>query len=88
METITVVIKRNAPNERGMYGYTAPGLAGNATSINSEEELRERLLAFGLSADYTADIIARFKEGHESVTIEVDKSKVQSQCASPKVNAG
>lgn len=79
MDTIKVVIKRNAPYERGMYGvsiHSEPGGAANVTPINSEQELREKLLAFGLTPDYTADVIDRLKHRLDSVTIDVDKSNV------------
>jgi hypothetical protein len=78
MDKISVVIKRNAPDEQGMYGlsiHSEPGGAANITSISSEEKLREQLLAFGLTESYAADIIDRLKERHESVKIEVDKSR-------------
>ena len=48
MDTITVVIKRNAPYEQGMCGvsiHDGPGAAGNVTPVNSEQELFEQLLA-------------------------------------------
>jgi hypothetical protein len=54
MDTMKVVIKRNAPYEKGMYGvsiHNEPGGAANVTPINGEQDLRAKLLAFGLSAD-------------------------------------
>ena len=78
METIRVVIRRNAPYERGMYGvsiHNEPGGAANVSPVNSEQDLREKLLAFGLTSNYAADVIDRLKQRHDSVTIDVDKSK-------------
>lgn len=79
MDTITVVIKRNAPDEQGMYGvsiHSEPGGAAKITPINSEQALREQLLAFGLTADYATDLIGRLKQKHDSVKIDVAKSKL------------
>jgi hypothetical protein len=79
MDSITVVIKRNAPYERGMYGvsiHNEPGGAGNLTPVNSEQELFEQLLAFGLTAEYATDLIDNLKQRHDFVTIDIDKSKV------------
>ena len=79
MDTITVVIKRNAPYEQGMCGvsiHDGPGAAGNVTPVNSEQELFEQLLAFGLTADYATDLMDRLKQRHDFVTIDIDKSKV------------
>jgi len=78
IDKISVVIKRNVPYEQGMYGvsiHTEPGGAANITPISSEENLREQLLAFGLTESYAAGIIDRLKERHESVKIEVDKPR-------------
>lgn len=77
MEKMTVVIKRNASYEKGMYGvsiHDQPGIAAPVQPINSEKELRERLLAFGLSEGYANDVIGRLKEKHDSVKIEVDQT--------------
>lgn len=79
MSRITVVIKRNAPYEKSMYGlsvHNKPGGAANVQPITSEQELRERLLKFGFSADDAEGVISRLKERHESVTIDIDESKV------------
>jgi hypothetical protein len=79
LNTITVVIKRNAPYEHGIYGvsiHNEPGGAGNVTPVNSKQELFEQLLAFGLTADYATDLIDRLKQRHDFVTIDIDKSKV------------
>jgi hypothetical protein len=79
MATIKVVIKRNAPYENGMCGvsiHDEPGGAANVTPINSEQDLRAKLLVFGLTPDYAADVMDRLKQRLASVTIDVDKSKV------------
>jgi hypothetical protein len=78
MDTITVVIKRNGPDEQGMYDVSIPdglGGAGNVIPVNSEQELFEQLLAFGLTADHATDLIDRLKQRHDFVTIDIDKSK-------------
>lgn len=71
MSKLTVIIKRNASYERGIYGlsiHDQPGGAANVQPINSEAELRERLIAFGLTEGHTNDLIdraekqARFRE--------------------------
>jgi hypothetical protein len=86
METITVVIKRNAPYEQGMYGvsiHNEPGGAGNATPVNSKQELFEQLLAFGLTADYATDLIERgLEQRHDFVTI--DNRQIQSSLGKTK----
>jgi Fe2+ transport system protein FeoA len=79
METIRVVIKRNAPYEQGMYGlsiHDESGGGANVTPVNSERDLREKLLRFGLTPNYATDVIDSLKQRHDSVTIDVDKSKV------------
>lgn len=78
MDTITVVIKRNAPYEHGMYGMSIHNErgAGDVTPVNSEQELLEQLLAFGLTADYATNLIDRLKQRHDFVTIDMGKSKV------------
>ena len=79
MSQLAVIIKRNASYEKGMYGlsiHSEPGGAANVQPINSEEELRDRLLKFGLTNAHTADLIDRLKNNHDSVKIEVDSSNV------------
>jgi Fe2+ transport system protein FeoA len=79
VDTIKVVIKRNAPYENGMFGmsvHNEPGGAANVSPINSEQDLRVRLLAFGLTPGYATDVVDRLKQRHDSVTIDVDKSKL------------
>lgn len=76
-EKMTVIIRRNASYEKGMYGLSIHEGGGGAAlvhPINSVEELRERLLGFGLSEGYSDDVIDRLKKKHDSVTIEVDRS--------------
>ena len=80
MDTIKVVIKRNAPSEEGMYGvsiHIEPGDAANIAPVSSEQDLLQKLLAFGLTRDYATDVINRLRERHDSVMINVDKSKVE-----------
>ncbi len=58
-----------------MYGlsfHDQPGGAANVEPINSEEELREKLLSFGLTEDYANDVIDRLKNKHNSVKLSVD----------------
>jgi hypothetical protein len=73
------VIQRNAPYEKGVYGvsiHNEPGGAANVTPINSDQDLRAKLLLFGLTPEYAADVIDRLKQRLVSVTIDVNKSKV------------
>ena len=75
MSRITVVIKRNAGYEKGVFGlsiHDEPGGAATVEAIESEAALRERLLGFGMSEDYAKDVIGRLKEKHDSVKIEID----------------
>jgi Fe2+ transport system protein FeoA len=76
MAKMTVIVKRNASYEKGMYGVSIHdqlGIAATVQRINSEAELRERLLAFGLTEGYANDVIGRLKEKHDSVSIQVDR---------------
>jgi hypothetical protein len=73
MDKLTVVIKRNASYEDGMYGlsvHNEPGGAANVQPIKSEEELKAKLLEFGATDEYANDILARLKEKHSSVKID------------------
>ncbi len=60
VDKLTVIIKRNASYEKGMYGlsiHDQPGGSENVEPINGEEQLRERLLGFGLTEDHAGDVI-------------------------------
>jgi hypothetical protein len=75
MSKMTVIIKRNATYEAGMFGvsiHNEPGGAANVQPINSEVDLRAKLLQFGVTESHADDIIHRLKSGHESVSISVD----------------
>ncbi len=75
VDKLTVIIKRNASYEKGMYGlsiHDQPGGAGNVEPINSEDQLRERLLRFGLTEEYAKDVVDRLKNKHDSVKLSVD----------------
>jgi Fe2+ transport system protein FeoA len=75
MAKMTVVVKRNASYENGMYGlsiHDQPGGAANVQPIDGEAELRERLLAFGLTEGHAGDLIDRLRNKHDSVKISVD----------------
>lgn len=75
MDKVTVIIQRNASYEKGMYGlsfHDQPGGAANVEPIKSEEELREKLLEFGLTEVYANDVIDRLKNKHDSVKLSVD----------------
>lgn len=74
VDKLTVIIKRNASYEKGMYGLSIhgqPGGAANVEPINSEAELRERLLGFGLAEPHAEDLIDRLKNKHDSVKVSV-----------------
>ena len=74
VDKLTVIIKRNASYEEGLYGlsiHDQPGGAANVEAISSEARLRERLLGFGLTEDYAKDVIDRLKNKHDSVKLSV-----------------
>jgi hypothetical protein len=74
MDKLTVIIRRNASYEKGMYGlsiHDQPGGAGNVEPINSETHLREKLLGFGLTKDHANDVIATLENKGESVKLNV-----------------
>lgn len=74
MSKATVVVKRNPSYQKGMYGlsiHQAPGHAANLIPIDSEEELRLRLLGFGFTARLVSDLIDLLQKQHDSVTINV-----------------
>jgi Fe2+ transport system protein FeoA len=75
VDKLTVIIKRNASYEKGMYGisfHDQPGGAANVEPIDGEEQLREKLLGFGLTKDHAGDVIERLKNKHDSVKLSVD----------------
>ena len=75
MSKLTVIIKRNATYENGMYGlsiHDQPGGAANVEPINCEEELKARLKEFGAIDAYAQDIVERLKQKHDSVKLEFD----------------
>jgi hypothetical protein len=68
----TVIIKRNAGYEKGMYGLSThdqPGGAGNVEPIISEAQLRERLIGFGFSEDRSKGVIESLKNKNDSVRL-------------------
>jgi hypothetical protein len=75
MSKVKVIIKRNAVYEKGMYGlsiHDQPGGAASVEPLDTEAELRERLLGFGLTVDYTKDVIDRLQKKHDFEGISVD----------------
>lgn len=82
VDKLTVIIKRNAGYEKGMYGlsfHDQPGGAANVEPINSEEQLREKLLGFGLTEDHANDVIDRLKNKHDSVKLSVDPAALKKE---------
>lgn len=76
MSKLTVIIKRNASYENGMYGMSVghePGGAANVTSINNEAELKKQLLDFGLNEDYVQDLVQRLATKHDSVKFDINQ---------------
>ena len=74
MRKITVVVKRNASYENGMYGlsyHDHPGGAAPVQPIRSEAELRQRLMEFGVTEDHANDLISRLQNKHDSVKVTV-----------------
>jgi hypothetical protein len=82
MHKLTVIIKRNASYEKGMYGlsiHNQPGGAANVEPINSEAQLREWLLGFGLCRDHVNGLIDSLKNKHDSVKLnDVAKRRILS----------
>jgi hypothetical protein len=79
MDKLTVVIKRNASYEKGMYGlsiHDQPGGAGNVEPISSEAHLREKLLAFGFSEVRAKDVIGQLENKHDSVKLSVPPERL------------
>ena len=79
MDRFTVIIKRNASYEQGMYGlsiHDEPGGAGNVEPINSEAQLREKLLGFGLNEDRVKGVIDRLKDKDDWVKLDVDPPRI------------
>ena len=75
MSKMSVIIKRNASYEKGMFGvsvHNQPGGGATVEPIDSEADLRTRLLAFGVTESHAADIIDRLNKKHDSVKIEVE----------------
>lgn len=75
MSRLTVVIKRNAKDENGMFGLVSPDESGGVPEvqhINSEAELRASLLKYGVTNAYAEDILGRLKKEHQSVEITVE----------------
>jgi hypothetical protein len=75
MSKLTVVVKRNADYEKGIYGlsvHNEPGGAANVQPIKNAAELKARLIEFGATNSYANDIVDRLKKKHESVKIEFE----------------
>jgi len=61
----TVVIKRNASYEKGVYGlsiHNEPGGSANVQPINSEVDLVAKLLAFGVTRASAEGVIKHLTE--------------------------
>jgi len=74
MSRLTVVIKRNAKDENGMFGLSLHDESGGVAKvqrINSEAELRASLLKHGVTDAYAEDILSRLQRKHQSVEITV-----------------
>ena len=74
MSRLTVVIKRNAKDENGMFDLVSPDESAGVAKvqhINSEAELRASLLKSGVTDAYAEDILSRLKRKHQSVEITV-----------------
>jgi hypothetical protein len=72
MSRLTVVIKRNAKDEDGMFGLSLhDGSGAKVQRINSEAELRVSLLNYGVTDAYAEDILSRLRTKHHSVEITV-----------------
>jgi hypothetical protein len=74
MSRLTVVIKRNAKDEDGMFGlflHDESGGLAKVQRINSEAELRTSLLNYGVTDAYAEDILSRLKTRLQSVEITV-----------------
>jgi hypothetical protein len=74
MSRVTVVIKRNAKDDNGMFGLFFHNESGGVTKvkrINSEAGLRASLLKYGVTDAYAEDILSRLKRKHQSVEITV-----------------
>lgn len=81
-DKLTVIIKRNASYEKGMYGlsfHDQPGGAANVEPINSEQQLREKLLGLGLTEEHANDVIDRLKNKHDSVKLSVDPPALKKE---------
>jgi len=75
MSKLTVIIKRNASYEKGMYGlsiHNEPGGSANVQAIKDEAELKTKLVGFGATESYANDILDRLKKKHASVQIGFD----------------
>jgi len=79
MAKVTVVIKRNGDHEKvklGMYGLSVhdqPGGSASVEPIDSEAELRERLLGFGLTETDASGLISGLKKKNDSVNFSVER---------------
>ena len=74
MSRVTVVIKRNAKDEDGLFGLSLHDESGRVAKvqlINSEAELRASLLKYGVTDAYAENILRRLKTQHQSVEITV-----------------
>jgi len=74
MSRLTVVIKRNAKDESGMFGLSLHDESGGVAKvqrINSEVQLRASLLEYGVTDAYAEDILSRLKRKDQSVEITV-----------------
>jgi hypothetical protein len=71
---LTVVIKRNASYEKGVYSLSIQNKLGggaNVQPIKSEADLLAKLLALGVPRS-SAEVIKHLKNKHDSLKIEVD----------------
>lgn len=74
MIRLTVVIKRNAKDENGMFRlslHDENGGVAKVRRVNSEAELRTRLLKYGVTDAYAEDILSRLKRKRQSAEITV-----------------
>ena len=88
MKKFTVIIKRNASYEKGMYGlsiHDQPGGAGNVEPINSEGQLRERLIGFGFSEVRAKGVIESLKDKGDSVKLEDVATRILARGAASGV---
>jgi hypothetical protein len=61
--------------KQGLYGLTVdhePGGGANVNVIQNDDELREKLMAFGVTEEHAKDLIKRFHEEDKSVRINID----------------